>query len=61
MMITRLMLSLKKAAGSQSEPWTLGQLTVPLGFIDRQDGTAARDEIDLETFSSTCEGVKSPA
>ena len=60
-MITRLMLSLKKAAVSQSDPWTLGQLTVPMSFSDRQDGVAAREEIDLDTFSSTCEGLKDHA
>ena len=49
-MITRLMLSLKKATASQNEAWSLGEPTVhTMWFIDRQVTTG--DEMNLDTFA----------
>jgi hypothetical protein len=60
-MITRLMLSLKKAATSQEHEWGLGELTArtAMGFADRRGGVSTSDEICLDTFASTREGTQS--
>jgi len=62
-MITRLLLSLKKAGASEENRWTLGDLTThtAIKFADRRlgGGVASRDEIHLVTFSSTQEGTES--
>jgi hypothetical protein len=54
-MITRLMLSLKKAATSHEHGWSFGEPTtrVTLRFVDHRGGVAASDEINLDTFEST--------
>ena len=62
-MITRLMLSLKKAATSQVNGWSFGEPTThsTIRFAERQGGAATRNEIRLDTFVSTNEGIQSPA
>ena len=62
-MITRLLLSLKKAAASKKEHgWSLGEPTThtSMRFAGRRGGTnVTRDEIHLDTFLSTQEGTES--
>jgi hypothetical protein len=60
-MITRLMLSLKKAATSQEHGWSFGEPAAhtTLRFAERQGGVSTRDEIHLDTFASTHEGPQS--
>ena len=61
MMITRLLLSLKKAvANTQERGWNLGEPTThtTLRFAERQ-GVARRDEIPLDIFSSMHERTQS--
>ena len=62
-MITRLMLSLKKAATPQEDGWSLGEPTThnTMRFAERRGGVATRDEIPLDTFASTHEGTQSRA
>ena len=59
-MITRLLLSLKKASASQEYGWNLGEPTVhtTMRFAERR-GVATRDEICLDTLASTHEGAQS--
>jgi len=59
-MITRLLLSLKEAAASQEQGWSLGELTAhaTLRFADRRGDVITRDEISLDTFASTREGTQ---
>jgi hypothetical protein len=61
-MITRLLLSLKKAAASQYE-WTLGEPTThtTVRFAERRGGVSTRDEMHLDLFASTHEGVQNQA
>jgi len=61
-MITRLMLSLKKAATSQVNGWSFGEPTIhsTIRFAERRGGVATRNEIRLDTFVSTHEGIQSP-
>lgn len=56
-MVTRLMISLKKATASRDEAWNLGEPTVhtTMRFAERRGGIATRDEINLDTFASTHE------
>jgi len=56
-MITRLLLSLKKASASQDYVWGLGEPTTHtnLRFAERRGGAITRDEIHLDTFTSTYE------
>jgi hypothetical protein len=58
-MITRLMLSLKKAASSQK--WSFGEPTThtTIRFAERRGGISTQDEIDLDVFASTREGTQS--
>jgi len=62
-MITRLLLSLKKASALEENRWTLGDPTThtTMKFADRRlgGGVTSRDEIHLDTFSSTQEGTES--
>lgn len=60
-MITRLMLSLKKAATLQDNGWSLGESTThsTTRFAQLQSGVATRDEIRLDTFASTYEEIQS--
>jgi hypothetical protein len=62
-MITRLMLSLKKAAISQEHGWSLGEPTThaTMGFAERRTGVSTRDDIRLDTFASTHERTQSQA
>jgi hypothetical protein len=55
-MITRLMLSLKKAADSQEHAWTLGEPTtvIPMRFAERQDVIMMHD-MSPNTSASTDE------
>jgi len=59
-MITRLLLSLKEAAVSQEQGWSLGERTAhaTMRFAERRGGVATRDEISLDTFASTHEGTQ---
>ena len=56
-MITRLMLSLKKAGTSEEHGWSLGEPSVQttMRFARRQGGVLTRDDIRLDTFPSTHE------
>ena len=60
-MITRLMLSLKKAGASQEHEWSLVVPTTDASvrFAERRGGVVTRDEIPLDNFSSTQEGAQS--
>ena len=59
-MITRLMLSLKKASASQQYGWSLGEPSAhtTMRFAEHRGGISARDEIRLDTFASTHEGIQ---
>ena len=59
-MITRLLLSLKKASASQEYGWNLGEPTMhtAMGFAERRS-VSTRDEIRLDTLASTHEGAQS--
>ena len=61
-MITRLLLSLKKATASQEKGWSLGEPTThtSMRFAEGR-GVATRDEISLDTFANTHEGTQSQA
>ena len=60
-MITRLLLSLKKVNALHEHGWSLGEPTThtTMGFAERRDGVATRDELHLDTFASTQEGTQS--
>jgi hypothetical protein len=60
-MITRLLLSLKKATASKEDGWNLGEPTTHtyVGSAGRRGGIIARDEMRLETFSNSHEGTQS--
>jgi len=60
-MITRLLLSLKKAGASREDGWSLGEPTThtAMRFADRRGGVATRDEIPLDSFMSTQERTQS--
>jgi len=60
-MITRLLLSLKKACASQENGWSLGEPTMPtaMKFAERRGGDVTRDEIHLDIFVGTYEGNRS--
>ena len=64
-MITRLLLSLKKANSSQERAaWSLGELTThtTMRFAERRGGVTTRDEmVPLDTFVDTREGTQSQA
>lgn len=61
MMITRLLLSLKKIDASQEYVWSIGSPTVHtiVRFAGRRGGIAARDKIRLDTSASAQERVES--
>ena len=58
-MITRLLLSLKKADASREYDWSLEEITThtTMGFAGHR-GVATRDEILLDTFASAHEGTR---
>ena len=59
-MITRLMLSLKKATALQ-DAWSFGGPTInnAVGFAQRRGSVTTRDEIRLDTFESSYGGARS--
>ena len=61
-MITRLLLSLKKAGASREDGWSFGEPTTrtTLIFAHHRGGVATRDEIPLDTFVSTQERTQGP-
>jgi hypothetical protein len=62
-MVTRLLLSLKKTAASQQYGWCLGEpgTHTTMRFAERQGGVSTGDEIHLDIFASTQEGTQSRA
>ena len=60
-MITRLLLSLKKANASQEHSWSFGEPTThtTMRFAKRRGGVTVRDAVYLGTFSSAHEGAQS--
>ena len=58
-MITRLLLSLKKANASQEHAWSLGEPAThtTMRFAEGRGGASTRDEIHLDTFASTQEAA----
>ena len=62
-MITRLMLSLKKANTSQDNGWSLGEPTTKttLRFAERQGIATMGDNVRLDTLASSDEGAQSQA
>jgi len=56
-MITRLLLSLKKAGASREDGWSFGEPTThtTMEFAERRGGDITRDEIHLDIFASTQE------
>jgi len=60
-MITRLLLSLKKAGAPREHGWSLGQPTAHtiMRFAERRGGAATRDEVPLGTFVGTQERTRS--
>jgi len=57
-MITRLLLSLKKASASQQYTWNLGETNThsTTRFVERRGGVATGDGIPLNNFASRQEG-----
>ncbi|KAF9645174.1 hypothetical protein BDM02DRAFT_3120678 [Thelephora ganbajun] len=62
-MITRLMLSLRKANASQEHAWSLGRPTVhtTMAFAECRGFIDAGDEIHLDTHANRHEGTQSQA
>lgn len=60
-MVTRLMLSLRKAAASQGDAWSFGEPTTGsvVGFARRRGFTTAGDEMRLGNFSGVDERAQS--
>ena len=60
-MITRLMLSLRKAGTPQEHGWSLGESTThaTMRFAEHRGSVITRDEIHLDTFASMHEGAQS--
>jgi len=60
-MITRLLLSLKKAGAPQEHGWNFGEPTTrtTMRFTERRGGATTRDEIPLDIFASTQERTQS--
>ena len=56
-MITRLLLSLRKANASQKHGWSFGEPTThsTMRFAGHRGDVSTRDEIHLDTFASTHE------
>jgi len=57
MMVTRLLLSLKKASASKEDGWSFGEPTMhtTMKFAERRGGNVTRDEISMDTLASTQE------
>ena len=62
-MITRLLLSLKKAAASQEDAWRFGEPSehTTMRFAEFRGGISTKDEIRLDIFVSTRESTRSQA
>ena len=62
-MVTRLMLSLKKAATSQKHGWNLGEPAThtTMKFAEHRGTVITRDEMRLDTFASMHEETQSQA
>ena len=62
-MITRLLLSLRKANASQEPGWSLGGLTThtTIRFAERLGDVVTRGETCTDAFASTHEGTQSQA
>jgi hypothetical protein len=62
-MVTRLLLSLKKAVASQKHGWSFGEPTThtTMRFAERRGGDSIRDEIPLDIFANTREETQSLA
>jgi len=60
-MITRLLLSLRKANALQEHGWNFGESTTrtTIRFVECRGGGTMVDAIYLDTFSSTHEGAQS--
>ena len=60
-MITRLLLSLKKAAASQEDVWSFREPSehTTMRFAECQGGVSRKDEIHLDIFVSTRESTRS--
>ena len=60
-MITRLLLSLRKANALQEHGWSFGESTkhTTMRFVKRRGGGAMVDAIYLDTFPSTRDGAQS--
>jgi len=60
-MITRLLLSLKKANASEENGWSFGEPTMDttMRFAERRGGADTRDAMHLVTFASTHERTQS--
>ena len=60
-MITRLLLSLKKASASREHGWSFGEPTIQttMRFANHRGGASVRDEIPLDIFASTRERTQS--
>jgi len=62
-MVTRLLLSLKKATAPNENAWSLGEPTAHTyaGYAERRGGLVMRDEMRLETLASSDEGAQARA
>jgi len=62
-MITRLLLSLKKATTPNEHGWSLGDPTAHThaGYAERRGDLVPRDEMRLETLASSDEGAQGRA
>ena len=62
-MITRLLLSLRKANASPEPGWSLRELTThtTIRFAEHLGGVVTRDETRTDAFASTHEGTQSQA
>jgi len=59
-MITRLMLSLKKADASKVQAWGLEEPTIhtTMRFTEHRGGAITGDEMRLDTLASTSDGIQ---
>ena len=61
-MITRLLLSLRKATTSQEHAWSFGKPTIDtVMFASHKGPVSTDDEIHLDTFANTGEGGQGQA
>lgn len=62
-MITRSLLSLRKAAASKGQGWSFGELTAhsAIRFDERRGGVSTEDGISLGTYASTHGGIQTQA